>query len=187
MQAEWEVGSIKGQKNVTCLQALLGMRFNRVTMTSASTLCGRRLPLQPSPWSQTIHPLPVCSRHLWAAAQCWSSEQLSLSVMKSVVGPLRGRPGIPEALHLTQPQSWVVFTVRSYGDSVPHTGTLGWAVQHGAGTPCSSGRASAAKISFLIFNWHTWVRRLPILHLWPAYQSQCGFFFICSVTGVLFS
>ena len=41
----------------------------------------------------------------------WSSELVLFSA-----GPLREKPGTPGSLHFSQPQSPLVFTVRSYGD-----------------------------------------------------------------------
>ena len=62
------------------------------------------------------------------------------------------------------------------GTSLPGTVTLkGW------------GCISTAEISLLIFNFHMWVRDLPIQHLYPSYQSLHGCFCISLVTGLLFS
>ena len=46
--------------------------------------------------------------------QCWSSAGVSQS---PCAGPLEELPGTSGVLHLTQPQSPLVFTVRCYGDS----------------------------------------------------------------------
>ena len=46
----------------------------------------------------------------------WSSEQVSPSEVTPCAGPLKGVPGTLEALCLTQPQSPLIFTARSYED-----------------------------------------------------------------------
>ena len=70
------------------------------------------------------------------------------SESKSVrVGPLRGVPGTPAALLLTQPQPLPVATARNQGTSLPGTGTLGWGARGGAEIPRFSRGNSAVQMS----------------------------------------
>ena len=75
-----------------------------------------------------------------------------MNANKSCVGPLRAKPGTPEALLIQ-----LVFTAQSYRDfhswhcnSVLGSLLWGW-------DPGSLGRTSEAKIFLTIFNDHTWV------------------------------
>ena len=96
------------------------MRSHRLnhtgTMASSSTLSGRQLPLQPLSWSQTNEFPPIqCTSFSWCLSSCSPSAgaQSECVWVSPCIGPLRGIPGTPEALPLTQPQSPLGFTARS--------------------------------------------------------------------------
>ena len=106
---------------------------------------------------------------------------------KFVCEPRKRNTWTPEAFHVPQPQSPLVFAARSYGDFSswhwnPGMGGLvcGWAL-------LLSERTSAAEIHLPIFIHHLWVWDQPIRHLCPSYQSPCGFFFKSLVAGLPFS
>lgn len=132
-----------------------GGGLNKGTMASASSSIWKKdalpfLVLKPDnsvSFSMSLSPLQLL-------LQCWSSEPVVLSVSLCAI-PLRGTPGTPAALCLTQPQSLLLFTNRNYRNFFPGTGTLGWGALCGAGTPCSSKGTSTAEVSLLIFNGHT--------------------------------
>ena len=93
-------------------------------------------------------------------------------------------PGTPIALCLTQPQSLLIFTARSYGD---FSALWPWAGGPGMGLELLAPQGtSAAKVPLLIFHHYNWVWDPPILHLFPPYQSGC-LFFIPLVIALLFS
>ena len=133
--------------------------------------------------------LPICS---WCFSSCCPSLSTRTVLTREwvpvspCVSPLKGMPGIPEALCLSQTWSLLVFITRSYGTSLSDTGTLGWGAWCRAGPPRSSGENSAAEISLQIFNCHTWVWDQPVLHLCSSYQSR-GFFCISLVIRLLFT
>lgn len=120
--------------------------------------------------------------------QSWSSEHVSQSASKSMCGPLK-----KNVFNSSSPlfHSATLFTgfhnQKLWRTSLPTTGTLGWGVLCGAGTPSSSGDTSAAEISLPILNLHTWMWGQPILHLYPSYQFQCEFFCIALFIRLLFS
>ena len=94
--------------------------------------------------------------------------------------PLRGMPGTPEALCFIQPQSWLVFTARSYENLSsqhwnPTLGGLMWGWD-----PLPLRGTSIAEISLLILICHTWVWDQRILHLHPSYQSMWLLLYIFS-------
>ena len=101
--------------------------------------------------------------------------------------PLREAHGTPATLQLTQPQSLLVCTARSYGDFSSWHWNPWLRAQCGAGTPCSSEETSTAKILLLIFIHPTRVQDQPIPQLCPSYQSQCAFFFNSLLVKLPFS
>ena len=151
------------------------------TQGHPAILSGRKLPIQPLPKSQTIQVFLICPWHLlsccpsagvqseWVWVHLWASD-------------FRGKPGTPEVLCLTQPQSPLVFTTWSYGDFSSQHWNLGW------GCPGHAFQWGSLQPSYpSCFNHHMWVCGQPILCLHPSYQSWHGFFCISFVTELLFN
>ena len=83
--------------------------------------------------------LPCMSLVLFALLpQHWKSEGVSQNM--SLQGPFQSNIGAPEALCLTQSQSLLVFTARSYETFLPGTETLGWGPAVGLGHLVPHGR-----------------------------------------------
>lgn len=159
--------------------------------TSSCQLCqtglkkGTVVPvLQPSPWSQAVPFLPICP---WRFSSCWpctgTQSKWVWEWVKSVSWPCKlFSDWVSSSPHLTQLQSSLLFTSRSYKGlcflaQEPWSGEAGC----GAGTPHSSGRTSAADISLLIFICYTWVWDQPVFVPTPP----SGLLFISLVMGIL--
>ena len=71
-------------------------------------------------------------------------------------------PGTVGALHLTQPQSSLVFTTRSYRDFFYWHRNLGLGGLVWIKNPLLLRGASVAEISLLTFTCHTWVWDQPV-------------------------
>ena len=86
----------------------------------------------------------------WLLSCCLSTEAQTQWVQISLcAGHLRGAPGTPAALCVTQPQSPLVCSARSHGDFSSQHWNPGSGAWYGCRTPCSSWGTSIVKISLL--------------------------------------
>lgn len=97
---------------VPACQLCSGQGSEKEQWPLSALLSWRKVPLQPSSWSQTIQFLPICTWYFLSC--CPSTRAQSQWVQISLcVGPLRETPGI---LGASISQSLLVSTARSYGD-----------------------------------------------------------------------
>ena len=140
-------------------------------------LSGRKLPLYPSSWSQTIQFLPVYPRVSLAfyelLSPCWSSDQVSLSVSGSVHGPFK-RNAWASSSPCSQPQSPLICMPRGYRDLSHWNPGLG-SLLGGQDASLLRG-ASAAETALSVLPSLTWLWDPPVPCLRPCYRSPHGFF-----------
>ena len=116
---------------------------------------------------------------------CWSSEELVQ--ISPCMGLLRGTAWDSRSFHLSQPQSLLVFTARSFGDfSSCHWNPGLKYIVWGCDQLLFRGN-SAAKLSIPIFICHTWVLDQSLCIIAPSYQTPCSFFLNFLVLGLPFS
>ena len=160
------------ETQIWCLPAwLCGGSLRKGTMASASTYV----------WKKAVPPAltlkldtsvsPVCPCCLSSCCPSAGAQREWDRVSPSIA-LLREQPDTPEALHLTQPQSLLVFKARRYWDFSSWHWNSGLGAWHGAGIPCST-----AQIYFLFFTHHIWVWDQSVLCLYPSYQFCCGFLY----------
>ena len=146
-------------------------------IASASTSVWEKallLALAPMPDNSVFPCMSLVPKH-------WNSEWVSLCVC-----PLKGTRGTPESPPSYSASPWCFSQPEVMENFLPGIRTLGCGAWCEPGTPCSSKGTSAPEISLLIFILHMLVWDQPILHLYPSYQSWCGFFFISWVVRLLF-
>ena len=154
------------------------------TMASAYPSVRDKFLLQPSLWSQTMQFL---SAHPWHFSNpCLNAGTQSKWVCDWVNRALatKGHLGLQQAaLSFTQSPSCWFSQSEVGGTSLPGPGTLGWGVWRGLRPLAHGNGTSAAWIHPPPFlNTTLWGRGLPLLHLQPPNQHQCGFFRIPLVT-----
>ena len=145
-----------------CIWRLGGGGLSEGEWCLPTLLCGGKLLLQPDARQFCSSP-PAPGRFPSAAPvlQLRMSEFNSNQQPESDHRPCKRYPASPEALCLTQPQSWPAFTALSYRDFSswhwkPGVEALVW------GWDCFLLReTSAVEISLLVFNYHTWVWGQP--------------------------
>lgn len=129
-------------------------------------------PLQEAPQDQQVclnrPPLQVLPLPL-----PWDPEHVRFRVC-----PARVEPVFPTIAWIFRMRNLLVLKARCSGASFSCPGPPGWAVQAGAWTPCSLGRASAIVITpqLLVAGLRIWV--LTLLHLCSSYPSHCGPLFV---------
>lgn len=104
-------------------------------------------PPSPRPEASEFSSTPYIPGTFQAAAPA-SLKQVEF--VRPGTGPSRELPGTPEAFHIIQPKLHRFLQPDVMGTSFPSSGVPGWRMPCGAGTPCSSGGTSAAKVSLLI-------------------------------------
>ena len=163
------------------LLALCGKASSKEQWPLPALLSERKLPLQFFPWCWIIQFLPI---YLWCLSSCCphAGAQREWIWVSPCMGPLRGSAWDSRSFHLSQSQSPLVFTTKSYG-----TGTLGWGGLVWGWDPSLLGGTSASQDISPSFY-------LPHIGVGPAcfafcssYNSWCGFFFNSVVVGLLFS
>ena len=135
--------------------------------------CGPEVPKCCTPLSESCPQLKPCCQTIqfllvrpWRLSSCCPAAGAPGQwVWVSLCGPFT-----PGYLCVTQPQSLLLFTARSYGDFSsqhwnPGFGSLVWGCW-------SSGGISTAETFLCVFNWHTWMWDQPVLLLCPAPVSM---------------
>ena len=135
-------------------------------------------------YSSSSHPK---AKHFGSSLCLWCPSTGTQSKWVQVnlwVGPLRGTPGTQILLHLTWPQSELVFTDRSCRDFSSWHWNPGWGSGVGLGCLTPQGALCIWDISWFLSP------RMGVKPIWmsfyPSYQAQCSFFFISFVAGLLF-
>lgn len=125
-------GLIRGTKRGPSAGSVRGRgALSKGTMASDST--SESCPCSPCP-VEPGNSIPPCMS--LAISNCCPNTGIQrVSLCKSVCGLLKQIPGDSSNLQLTQPQSVLVFTARSYGTSLPSTGDLGWVTRCAARSP----------------------------------------------------
>lgn len=106
--------------------------------------------------------------------QWWSSEWVQVS---PYADPLREHLGLQQPFFSFSYNLHWFPQLRSYGNF------SFWHWSPGLESPVWT---STAEISFSIFKYYMWVWDQHVPHLHPSSQSQCGFFYISLIIGLLF-
>ena len=115
-----------------------------------------------SPCLKPVNSIPSCMSLMWHLTFCFSGgDQKNRVWVSTCTGPLRGTPGTLEAHHLTQPQSPLIFTARSYRHFYFWHWNFILGVWCVGGISWPSIGTFADEITLLIFNCH-WLCKISL-------------------------